>query len=312
MTFSQRWAVVFGSSLVLWGISERIFWSLIRPDDLSPLFFVSIIPYTIAVYCVFLAMQYFRVSTLAGVFLLGALYGWLVEGVVAMTVFGGAGVALPISLSWTGLSWHMLFSVVMVWWWHRALMMRSFGRALAFSVLLGAGWGLWSMTWFLETPPVLNDVGQYAVHAFGVTALMVIGHVLMGRQAIVFAPPKVEVWIILAIVALYFGVITVPVTGGLALIVLPALAGLLYLALRQSRARHEVSAVLMQVTEKVPTTSLCTLFAAPLIATLMYGFMLDNQGVVFPFNMGVLFVTTPLGFAAFAWAWWKVYRDNKV
>lgn len=310
MTFGQRWAVVVGSGLILWVISERIFWSLFRPDDLSPMLLVGIIPYTIATYCVFLAMQYFRVSTVAGVFLLGALYGWLVEGVVAMTVFGAEGIPLPFSLSWTGLSWHMLFSVVIIWWWHRALMRRGFIPALALSVGLGVFWGMWSMTWFLETPPIINDVGQYFVHALGVTALMVLGHFLMNRFVIAFTAPKVEIGIILAIVTVYFCAITVTFTTGLALIVIPALAALLYFALRQSRAKYEVSTVLMQLTEKVPMARVLTLFAAPLIATLMYGFMLDNQEVVFPFNLGVLFVTTPLGFAAFAWAWWKVNRGN--
>jgi hypothetical protein len=313
MTAGQRWAMVIGATLVLWGVSERIFWSLIRPDDMeSPFFFVfSLVPYLVATYCVFLVLQYFRVNSVAGVLLGGAIFGWITEGIVAMTTFGGAGMPFPISLSWTGLSWHMLISVGLFLWLHRKLMAKSFARALLFSVGAGLFWGFWSMTWFLETPPLLNDMGQFIVHAFGVTVLMIIGHILMNRQGHSFNAPKIEQGIMLAIVALYFCVVTVPTVTVFAAII-PLLALVLYIPLRRSRARNAEVSVITTITQKVPMANILTLLVMPLIATVMYGFMLDNSSVVFPFNIGLLLVTTPLGFIVLGWALWRVYRPKAV
>ena len=53
-----------------------------------------------------------RCTAAAGVILVGALYGWLVEGVVAATVYG----PLPVSLVWTGVAWHGLLTVGVGWW----------------------------------------------------------------------------------------------------------------------------------------------------------------------------------------------------
>lgn len=309
MSIGQRWAVIIGSTLVLWGISERIFWSLVRPDDKVLFMLLGVVPYLVATYCMFMVLQHFRVNTLAGVLLGGAVFGWITEGIVAMTVFGAGGIPPPFSLSWTGLGWHMLISVGLFMWWNRILMAKSFIRSLLFSVIAGVVWGFWSMTWFLETPPIVNTVGWYALHAFGVTLLMIVGHLLMSRQVSTFNAPEIERGIILGIVALYFCFVTVP-TVTIFAVLIPLLGFLLYIPLRRNQAWYEEVSMITTITQKVPVVNILTLLAMPLMATIMYGFMLDNRGVIFPFNIGFLVVATLLGFIAFGWAWWKVYRGQ--
>jgi hypothetical protein len=43
--------------------------------------------YLLATYASLLTLEYFRVSSLWGLMLVGALYGWITEGIIAMTVF---------------------------------------------------------------------------------------------------------------------------------------------------------------------------------------------------------------------------------
>lgn len=272
---------------------------------------MSIIPYWFATYLMLWGIEYFRVRTLPGLVLAGAFYGWFVEALVAMTLFGGAGIPLPFSISWTGLAWHMLISVVVVWYGHRLAMGTSFMRSTGYSVGLGVFWALWSMAWFFETPPIVNDPGLYIVHAFAVTALMVLGHVLMSWGGTAFRPSVGEKVVVLLVPALYAAFLTVPTLGPLAVVIV-VLAMVLYVPLRRIRAGSDSALVIVEMTRPVLFRNIATLFLAPLIASLAYAFYVDHPGVLFQFNIGTLFVTTPLGFAVFGWAVWRVYRPKAV
>lgn len=311
MTLWQRLAFTTGAALIMWAISERIFWSVVHPGDSVVGIASSILPYWFATFFTVWGIEYFRVRTLPGIVLMGAFFGWFIEALVAMTLFGGAGIPLPFSISWTGLAWHMVISVVFVWYLHRVAMATSFTRSLAYSAVLGVFWAFWSMTWFLENPPVVNDLGLYMVHAFAVAALMVIGHLLLSRKMSTFKPSWGEIGFVLLVTVAYTVAITIPALMFMS-VGLVVLAAILYVPLRKLKMSSEPGSVLAELSQPVPIRNILTLFAAPVIATLAYGLYLGNAGVVFPFNVATLFVTTPLGFIVLGWAVWRVYRPKAV
>lgn len=70
-------------------------------------------------------------------FLVGAFFGWLVEGVFAMTLFGAEGILFPFTISWTGLAWHAIISVVLGWYVLQQALTHSFKRTAWVSGMLG-------------------------------------------------------------------------------------------------------------------------------------------------------------------------------
>lgn len=307
MSARARWSLVIGSTLILWAVSERLFWSMWRPGEVIWESLITFLMYGLAVYIMLCAIDYFRVSSLPAMILIGALYGWIVEGIIAMTVFGLGGIPLPFSLSWTALAWHMPFSVIALWWWYHKAVAVSFWSGVTYAVFMGLGWGLWSMTWFFEAEPVVTTVGAYAIHAIVVTVLMILGHLLMGQNALAFVAPKIEKGIVFGIVGLFFTFVTVP-TIWYSLVVIPALGGLVYFLLsRHQRTQIQPqSAVLQELITPMPPRNLITLLLSPLVATFCYALMLSGSVPLFPINYIVLTITTTGGFILFGWAWYMV------
>ncbi len=228
--FAQRWALVVGVTLILWVISERIFWSMWRPDEEIGGAVMTIVMYGIATYIALYAVEYFKVRTFWSCMLIGALYGWITEGIVAMTILGG-GIPFPFSLSWTALAWHMLISVGAFLYWHRKVLQQSFVKSLMFSSVIGLGWGLWNMTWFFENPPVVTTVTAYALHAFIISACVVLGHVLINLSRGVFRTPVAERVIVFALLGAFFVFITIPTVWPIG-VAIAVLAGILYVPLK--------------------------------------------------------------------------------
>lgn len=308
MNWRERWGLVIGASLVMWGVSERAFWSMFRPDDNVVFILIGILPYVVATYLAFLAAQYFRVSSVWGLVLIGALYGWLIEGIVGMTLYGAGGIPFPITISWTGLAWHMLLSAVVMLWFHHRALARSLKLSVVYAALSGFAWGLWSMTWFFETPPVTNTIPLYAVHVAVVVALMAFGHWLLGRRPVMaFEPPRFE-WIAMVMLAALYFCLTIVFIGPLA-ITFPALLVLLYAVLRKSRQRHSAPLIFPVLTTRVPGTHIAMFVLTPAIATVFYA--LESAGAVplAPVNFPIFIVTSALGALVFVIACVKVWRS---
>lgn len=308
MSAPGRWLFVIGSTLILWAVSERVFWSLWRPEEILFESAITFMMYGLAVYIILCAIDYFTVSTLPAMVLMGALYGWIVEGIIAMTVFGLGGIPLPFSLSWTALAWHMPFSVIALWWWYHKAVTVSFRKAVGFALAFGLAWGLWSMTWFFEADPIITTVSSYAIHAVILTLLMIFGHMLMGQNISTFKPPTFEKIIVFGIIGLFFVAVTIP-TVWYSVVVIPLLWLLIYIPLGQykKRGNHHSSKVLQELSAKAPLKNLLSLLCAPLVATMCYALMIFELIPLFPINYIVLGVTTLGGFVLFCWAWYKTF-----
>ncbi|RLG48328.1 MAG: hypothetical protein DRN92_01275 [Thermoproteota archaeon] len=80
----------------------------------------------------------FKVGSFGTLFLIGALFGWLVEGLIEQTLYE----SLPLSISWTGLACHSLISVSIGWYAIRkALKEGNRRRIMQISSLFGLFWG---------------------------------------------------------------------------------------------------------------------------------------------------------------------------
>ena len=104
-------------------------------------------------------------------FLVGAVLGWLIEGVVMMTFFGTAEIPFPYTIAWTGLSWHalsLLFRPV----WAQTALLRSFAATAFLSAALGIFWGAWSISWTIEAPA--SPAGVFSAHAWLATSGLIL------------------------------------------------------------------------------------------------------------------------------------------
>ncbi len=129
---------------VIW--SESWFWARWREGQEVSDLVGAVVVYAAAVQVCMFAAHRFRVPSdgpraWRRVFLLGALYGWLVEGVVVTTVVE----SLPLSISYTGLAWHALFTVLLGWWWVPRVLEKKKRVAVGWLALLGVGVGTWAV-----------------------------------------------------------------------------------------------------------------------------------------------------------------------
>ncbi|UFN49757.1 hypothetical protein LPC08_03680 [Roseomonas sp. OT10] len=305
-------ALLLGSGYVLFFFSERVFWSLWRPGDAWPAMLGGWLLYSFFGYLLLAAIRFFRVGDLWSLFLAGAFFGWLGEGVYAMTLFGYPGIPFPLTISWTALAWHAPITVVLGWYGlRRALQAPGIGPALAASCGFGLFWGIWAVAWALETPPILATPGEFLAHAAAATALLALaqGAITAGRPQ-GFDPSRWGVVPAVALVLAFLGLVTTPAIPIAPLVLLP-LALLLAWAGRRNRARARGEAgggdLLDRMGAPVRRRNLPALAAMPLVATGTYS-GLNAAGLVWPTNLVIAGITTLAGFVLLAMALWKVLR----
>jgi hypothetical protein len=296
--FLARWGTALSLGYWLYFLSEPMFWSKVQPDTLSGLP-ATWFAYSMLAYYFFWAVRRFHARDLPAVFLCGALFGWLCEGVVVQTMYD----SFPLHISWTGLAWHALISVCAGWLWLGGAF-RS-GRPLRVApplLLLGLFWGWWSVWWWAESGDV-RAVSEFAAYAFGLAAPLPLAVWATTRLESRWRPPgKVESRIMLGIPLLYFFGVTAPAMP-LALLIAPPLFALTLLTLRRNPPPPEPLPV-----KPVPRPFLClAMLALPAIATLIYA-AFSLSGARWPTHWAVFIVTTPAGCLLYAWSVWTVWR----
>jgi hypothetical protein len=259
-------------------------------------------------YFFLLALSYFRLRSIWGLFLAGALYGWLGEGVFVQTMYDD----FPMNISWTGLAWHSLISVL--FGYHYLPHKLKQGRALIPSLLCGLALGFWSIGWWQEPDvtasiAVVGDgllINVFGYNIFFGLLLIPIYWLWLRFECTNFQPTRWGFGVMLTLALLYYVFITVP-TQPLALIVLPLCLVLLFWGLwcnRQVEPPLEKSAV-----SPTPFRNLLSLFLIPLVSSLFYALSLII-GLSVPSLQIAYFITMPAGFILFALALWKVWREQ--
>ena len=226
----KRWLYILVTGFILVFFSELLFWGT---NSLLGLVETWLF-YSLAAFVTLAAIAHFRVNTIGPLFLVGALYGWLVEGVIVQTTYEN----LPISLSDTALSWHALITILVGWYaMRRALLEPTPYRAMAWGAGIGIFWGLWMPFWgFLDEPglPSFTLERMALLVGLSVPALMLAYWLQNRLTPPAFSPHRIEIGVVGALFVLQFAVVVVPLYP-FALLVLPPLLLLVYLGLRHHR-----------------------------------------------------------------------------
>ena len=292
-------SLVLGSGYVLFLFSERVFWSLWRPGDDLAIYVAGWLLHAFMGYLLLAAVQFFRVSNLWSLLLAGAFFGWLDEGVYAMTLFGDEALPFPLTIVWTGRAWHAPITVVLGWYGlRRAMQATSRAPGLLLSGAIGLFWGFWAVAWGRETPPVVAAPLEFLAHAAAMTALLALSQaaITAGRPA-EFRPSRAGLAVASVVVAAFFALVTVPAVPFAPLVLLPLFA-VLWAALRRGRARERRSEVLVRMGEPVRPRNLASLALIPLAATAIYA-GLNAQGWLVPSHQIVAVATTVAGAVLF-------------
>ena len=312
MTLWQRLLFALATGYVFFFYSERMFWSFLRPGDAILFQVIAWLLYSFFTYMTLAIIARFNVNTLWSLFLAGTAFGWIVEGIYAMTFFGNGGIVLPFSIVWTGIASHALLSVVIGWYYlYRSLAYRGYLHSLAFSSLLGLYWGVWAVAWALETPPILSSYDGFIGHALITTLLLMLALWLHPRlDPANFRPTKWEYIVLFTIALGYTLLVTLP-TVQFMLIILIACFGVLYLLLERHRKTAPGKPYLLTTFSKpISIGKLLCLIPMPIIASLVYVAM-NDVGLIIPSNMFVFIITSIAGTLFFLLAAYKIFRQPK-
>lgn len=293
---------------VLMFFSEHVFWAQARPGDTLGNWASTWLAYSLLAFVFLTAVWYYRVGSLAGLFVAGSLVGWLGEGVLVQTLYD----QFPLQISWTGLAWHALISVCLGWYGLRqALAAPGWRRSAALCLGLGLFWGLWAIFWWVEEPANQASVAEFAAFSFATTALLSLSLWLYGKATpSAFRPSRPAVIAALAILLVIFSLGTVPLAP-ISIIVLPVLLGLVLVGLARNRLRSEQPAGLLILAQPpVRLRSLLPLVLVPLIATLIYA-AATALHLRWNTNWWVYLVTMPAGFVLFAISWWRLMHGGR-
>ncbi len=273
-------SLLLGTGYILYFFSEAMFWSQLRPDEGLIDRPLSCMLYVYLGYLVLVVLRHFRIRDVSGLFLAGAAYGWIDEGVFAMTLFGDASMPFPLTISWTGLAWHAPISVVLGW--HAmgiALRRAVLGPAAWLSLGFGVFWGIWAYGWRFEIPPVAATPAAFLSQAMAATALLAAAHVAVaaGRPD-AFRPSRTGLALAGVVLFGFLGVVTVP-HAPLALLVLPPLAGALFLLLhRHRRAESDTGVGILAQHATTPRPgNLAMLALMPVAATFVYTLLGESE-----------------------------------
>lgn len=310
VSFLRRFALALSTGYIFFFFSELVFWSFWRPINTLGGDVATWLTYALAAYVFLILVQHFRVKNIWGVFLAGAAFGWVIEGIIVMTFFGEDGIPFPITISWTGLAWHALLSVLVGWYLVRIFMQKGgIGRIVTLAVGIGLFWGFWANTWTLATPPLVTSVQDFFGFSLVATLFFMVAHIVSQRISTTeFRPSKAELIIIAGIVLAYFCFVTVPTQPVLAPFALLPMFAIVYFGLRKNKQREPAGSILLQ-TDPVPLRRYVPLITIPIAATLAYAFFFNIAAVFHP-NIIVLSISTLVGFVFFVIALSRMYRPR--
>ena len=277
--------------------SEHVFWARVRPDDSLGGWLGAWIAYSLMAFIFLGLVSYFRVKNIWALYLAGAAFGWVDEGIVVQTAYE----MLPLSISFTGLAWHALITVWVGWYAVRkSLVSADAWSTLKLAAILGFFYGLWSISWWIEPPPDggVSPIPQFAIYSFTTTGFVILSYWLANwSSSEQFVPNRWAVVLIAGITVLYFCFITIP-AAPVSVVILPILLGLVYWALAKNRSAEEQGSLLNLLSGPISIWKYISLFALPLVALLVYTLAMALD-LAWATNLLLYVITTPLGFILF-------------
>ncbi len=256
--------------------------------------FLLWVTYALMAYILMALIRRYRVAGIPALLVVGAAYGWMLEGGIVATVYE----ELPWSLSFTALAWHMPIDVLFGWYlvpkWLRE---RSFGFNLRVAALTGLLWGFWAV-WPAQVVP-LNG-GRFAVFSFATVGLLLAAYALLGYLGLETFQPRRGGMLLAGALFLGWYLLNTAFAVPISLLILPVLLGICWWVLRRNARVENAPDLLDTLPGKPHWGNLLAWLAFPLIAAAEYIF-LAGTGWQIPSNVVGYLITVPLGLGLFGW-----------
>ncbi len=303
--FLNRVLTTAFTAYILFYYSELVFWSKITPDQTGSGLLLTYVMYFMVTYTLLAVISYFKIRSVWALFLAGALYGWLIEGVIVQTMYEN----FPLQISWTGLAWHALISVLIGWYFMiKTLTQNNYRRIAVVSLLVGVFYGVWAVTWWLEEGIVMSP--SYFLSYALITSLVLIGsywmYINLGTPSFILGPWEVCGLAAFFVVWFYSALKIQP----MALFVLPPLLIILFIVLRKNRRTEQDPHVLAVLQGKATWMAYELLLIIPIAATAVYACAF-SLNILIP-NWFIVGVTIPLGFVLFVTSIYKIMRRKSM
>jgi len=310
--WAKKIAIVLATGFILFFYSERVFWSFPRPGDKFTDLFFGWLVYSLLAWVFLLLVRQCRIASFPALYLAGAVFGWLAEGVVVDTLYGNATNPFPASISFTGLAWHALISVSIGWYWQgRVLRAANPSRIAAFCATVGLGWGLWAAWWPAELGHANTSLAAFASHTVACSILLVLSWAVLslGRPEW-FRPAKWEMPVLFGVVALFYLGIRLPATPRSVLILPPLLFACAY-GLNRNRLPERQPDLMDALVGQIRPRFCLWLLLMPATAIAVYA-PAAVWGWNLPTNWVFYVITTPLGFFLLLRSLWILDRPYRI
>ncbi len=306
-TTLRNLALALSSGYILTFYSEFLFYGqLNEPGAPTPTAFDLLLLwgiYTLIAYLVMALIRRYRVADLPALLIVGAAYGWMLEGGVVATTYEN----LPWSLSFTSLAWHMPIDLLLGWFFiQRWLRQKPFTFNLRAAALTGLLWGFWAV-WPAQIIPL--HPAWFVIFAFVTVGLLLAAYWVMGEIGLPAFQPRRGGLTLAGALFLGWFVLNTASAMPIALILLPLLLSVCWWALRRNARLTSAPDLLDALDGKPRLANLLAWLALPLIAAIEYT-LWAATGWQIPSNVIGYLITVPLGFGLFFWALWKIGRDH--
>ncbi len=300
----KKFVLTLSTGYIFFLFSELLFWARKRPGDSLGEWTITWLAYSLMVFVFLLLVSHFRIKNIWALFLAGAVFGWLGEGIVVQTTYE----SLPLSISFTALAWHALITVWIGWYGIRKSLRASNPfSTLKLSLTIGLYYGLWAIMWWLEPDGGVSSVAEFATFSFSAVILAIPAYWLADWSS--SKPFRPNRWVSIAIVGLFvlmFLFVVVP-SNPLTIIILPILLGLAYLGLRWNRLSEEDGSMLTDFNVPVPAWKYLSLLGIPIVGVSFYALAASLQ-LQWQTNWVLYLITTPLGFILFGMSLYKIRK----
>jgi len=300
---ARRWAAAGAVGYVFVFYSEMVFWARLKTEEHLAEYPATWLVYSLAAFATLAVAERFRARGWHAFFLCGAVFGWLIEGIVVQTTYED----LPLSISFTGLGWHAPITLGLGWWlMSRYLAEQSWRRTAALSLGLGLFFGLWAVCWWFEEDDVRTPA-EFCRYVFGCSLPLIAAHAIWHRRWWT-RPSRVEEGLLAGFIAVVFCLGTVP-AAPMAAILAPLLFGSALWALHRLGAAQTESGLAALAGPARPEQLFLTLLIPATAVTVYTG--IHATGLRPPTHWVVYIVTTPLGFLLYGWAFWRALRVRR-
>ena len=233
------------------------------PGELVQLFLI----YSLMAYLLFSLIEHFQIRSFPALFLAGAAYGWMLEGMVVATLYE----SMPFSISFTALAWHAPVDVVLgLYWLPRRLAEGKPGKNALYFSTLGLTWGLWVL-WPITDLGLIQSPAKFLLFSMIASFPLLPAYWLLGQwSSKPFQPSRwllILIGLLLSFSYLFNAVIPLP----LGALLLPLLLSLCWWALSRHRRRAPSGRPWPAFTIKPQVVNLPLLLFIPFNASAAYG-----------------------------------------